>query len=169
MNMNKLLVLSACFLLLVFAGFAPVQAQTDLNTRKALYFTHTKTDSIDLKNDVYVAGGATVALSAELRTTCDHNVCEFNVGIIATRTGTGALSSEIVVQVGGQSYARPIEFASSEKSKQLILPMKLKLGKNQITVTIDPNKKTAESDESNNSFSATVMVSWKRANPGEKN
>jgi hypothetical protein len=63
-------------------------AQTDLNTRKALYFTGTKTDSIDLKSDVYVANGATVSLSAELRTSCDHSVCEFNVAVIATRTGT---------------------------------------------------------------------------------
>jgi subtilase family serine protease len=36
-------------------------------------------------------------------------------------------------------------------------------------VTIDPNNKTGETDEANNSFSGTVMVSWKRANPGNKN
>jgi len=150
---------------------APLQAQTDLSMRKALYFTGLKTDSIDLKNDVYVANGATLSISAELRTTCDHSVCVFNVAIIATRTGTGPLSTDVVVQTAknGEKFVKTFEFAASEKSKQVILPIKLSLGKNQLTVTIDPNNKTGETDEANNSFSGTVMVSWKRANPGDKN
>ena len=146
-------------------------AQTDLNTRKALYFTGTKTDSIDLKSDVYVANGATVSLSAELRTSCDHSVCEFNVAVIATRTGTGPQSTDVVVQTGknGEKFLKTFEFATGQKSKEVIFPIKLSLGKNQFTVTIDPNNKTGETDEANNSFSGTVMVSWKRANPGNKN
>ena len=171
MQINKLLAMSLGLLVMVFAGAASLQAQTDLNTRKALYFTGTKTDAIDLKNDVYVANGATLNLSAELRVSCEQNECVFNVGVIATRTGTGTLSTDVVVQVAksGEKFSKPIEFAANEKSKQVILPIKLNLGKNQLSVTIDPNKTTTETDEANNSFSGTVMVNWKRANPGNKN
>ena len=170
MKNNKVLFLSATLLLMFCAGTA-TQAQTDLNTRKALYFTGLKTDAIDLKNDVYVANGATLNLSAELRVSCEQNECVFNVGIIATRTGTGALSTDVVVQVAksGEKFTKTFDFAANEKSKQVILPIKLNLGKNQLSVTIDPNKTTAETDEANNSFSGTVMVNWKRLNPGNKN
>ncbi|HKP68394.1 MAG TPA: hypothetical protein VJV05_03855 [Pyrinomonadaceae bacterium] len=151
------------------ATFAVVatNAQTNLNTRKALYFTATKTTSIDLKNDVYVAAGATLHLSAELRTTCDNNICEFNTGVIATRSGTGPVSTSIRVQANGETFTKAITFAATETSKEVILPIKLKLGKNQIVVAIDPDNSTQETDE-NNSFSGTVMVSWKRSNPGNK-
>jgi hypothetical protein len=158
-------------LMLLFLAVNTLHAQTDLNTRKALYFTGTKTDSIDLKNDVYVANGATLNLSAELRVSCEQNECVFNVGIIATRTGTGALSTEVVVQVAksGEKFTKTVEFGANEKFKQVVLPVKLNLGKNQLSITIDPGKSTPETDEINNSFSATVMVNWKRANPGDKN
>ena len=150
----------------IFAATA-VNAQTDVNTRKALYFTATKTSSIDLKNDIYVAAGATLNLSAELRTSCDHSVCVFNVGVIAVRSGTGAMSTTIHIQANGETFTKAVSFATSETSKQVVLPIKLKLGKNLVTVSIDPDNSIPESDE-NNSFSATVMVNWRRANPGDK-
>ena len=169
MKSTRVFVLSGSILLLLFAATA-LHAQTDLNTRKALYFTGSKADSIDLKNDIYVANGATLNLSAELRVSCEQNECVFNVGIIATRTGTGVLSTEVVIQVAksGEKFTKTFEFAANEKSKHVVLPVKLNLGKNQLSVTIDPNKTTAETDEANNSFSGTVMISWKRLNPGNK-
>lgn len=171
MQIKKHFGMGASLLVMVLAGAVFVQAQTDLNTRKALYFTGAKTDAIDLKNDVYVANGATLSLSAELRVSCEQNECVFNVGIIATRTGTGVLSTDVEIQVAksGEKFTQAVEFAANEKSKHVILPVKLNLGKNQLSVRIDPNKTIAETDETNNSFSGTVMVSWKRANPGNKN
>lgn len=169
--MNRTIAFTFLTLLTGLFFVAGANAQTDLSSRQAVYFTGARTDSIDLKNDVYVAGGATLQLSAELRVTCDNNECVFNVGVIATRTGTGALSTDVVLQVAksGEKFTKTIDFAANEKSKQIIFPVKLMLGKNQFTVTIDPDKQTAETDETNNSFSGTVMVSWKRPNPGNKN
>ena len=171
MRTNRFLKAGLLLISVMAFGVIAGHAQTDLNTRKALYFTGAKTDSIDLKKDVYVGNGATLQLSAELRVTCDNNECVFNVGVIATRTGTGALSTDVVMQVAksGEKFTKTVDFAADEKSKQVIFPVKLLLGKNQFTVTIDANQQTAETDETNNSFSGTVMVSWKRANPGNKN
>src|SRR5688572_13219065 len=122
--MNRsVLAVSTCLVLIAFAAIQS-QAQTDLNTRKAMYFTGTKTDAIDLKGDVYVAGGATLSLSAELRTSCDNNICEFNAGIIATRTGTGPLTTEVLVQVEkGSGFTKTFTFAAGEMSKEVILPI----------------------------------------------
>ena len=166
---NKKLFAICIALLIAGSATIGVVAQTDLNTRKAVYFTGAKTDAIDLKNDVYVASGATLNLSAELRTSCDNNVCEFNVGLIAMKSGSGAVSTEVEVQTGSGTFSKQVAFGASETSKQVILPIKLKLGKNQIKVSIDGKNTITEGDESNNSFSATVMVNWKRANPGSKN
>jgi subtilase family serine protease len=136
-----------------------------------LYFTGTKADSIDLKNDVYVAGGGKLNLSAELRVSCEQNECIFNVGVIATRTGTAAVSTDVTIQVAksGEKFTKTVNFAVNEKFKEVIMPIKLTLGKNQLVVTIDGNKTTTESDETNNSFAGTVMVNWKQDNPANKN
>jgi hypothetical protein len=168
MKSNGILIVSAS-LLLMFCAATASHAQTDLNTRKALYFTGLKTDAIDLKNDVYVASGATLHLSAELRVSCEQNECIFNVGVIATRSGTGFLSTDVTVQVAksGEKFTKTVEFAANEKFKEVILPVKLMLGKNQLLVAIDANKTTTETDEANNSFSGTVMVSWKQLKSGQ--
>ena len=39
-----------------------------------------------------------------------------------------------------------------------VLPVKLAAGVNKVTFQIDPYKKTAESDEGNNSFAVTIIV-----------
>ena len=167
--MNKTIINIFTMLVLALTAVVTANAQTDLNMRKAIYFTGTKTTAIDLAKDIYMVPGTALHLSAELRTTCDHNVCEFNVGIIAARSGAGAISTQIRIQTDDATYSKDVVFGAAETSKQVILPIKLKLGNNKLTVTIDPQKATTETDETNNSFSGIVMVSWKRANPGEKN
>jgi hypothetical protein len=156
---NKLLAISAGSLIAFFAVVS-TSAQTDLNTRKAVYFTGPKTNSIDLKNDVYVASKP-LGITTELGKNCVNKICEFNVGIIATRTGTSALSTDVIINVGnGGSFMKAVEFAANEKFKQVVFPIKLAIGKNQLTLVIDPNNRTAETDESNNRFAGTVTVSW---------
>lgn len=51
-----------------------------------------------------------------------------------------------------------VYFASREKIKQGIHTVKLKMGMNKVTFTIDPYKKTNETDEDNNSLSANFKV-----------
>jgi len=158
MNINRIIAAIACLLFLGYAAI-PSQAQIDLNTRKAVYFTGAKTDSIDLKNDVYVAGSATLSLSNALASGCEQQICKFNVGIIATRTGTGVLLTDVVINVDKTgSFTKSVEFAADEKSKHVVFPIKLATGKNQLTLMIDPNHRTAETDESNNRFAGTVSV-----------
>lgn len=40
----------------------------------------------------------------------------------------------------------------------MIHAVRLKAGENRLVVEIDPEKKTAEADEANNSFEVTVLV-----------
>lgn len=159
MYTNRIFAVAVCLLFLGAAAI-PSQAQTDLNTRKAVYFTGAKTGAIDLKNDVYVAGGTALNVTTKLASGCDKGLCTFNVGIIAIRTGTGALSTDVVINVDkGGSFTQAVEFAANEKTKQVVFPIKLRIGKNQLTLVIDPNRRTAETDESNNRFAGTVTVS----------
>jgi hypothetical protein len=158
MNTNRIFALVVCLLSLSYAAISS-QAQIDLNTRKAVYFTGAKTDSIDLKNDVYVASGMELGISNKLSTGCDKILCKYNVGIIAMRTGTGPLSTHVVINVDkGGSFTKAIEFADDEKIKQVVFPIKLAPGKNQLTLVIDANRKVTETDESNNRFAGTVTV-----------
>lgn len=160
---NKLYVLIAALAFLstgVPAAYG--QAAADLSMRRALYFTGAKTDKIDLSKDKYAAAGATMVLQKSQATSCDGDTCQFNIGLIAFRTGnsSGDLSTYGLFQVeNGGLVGNTIAFADKETTKQLILPLKLKMGINKVTFSIDPYKKTDESNEDNNSFSVNFRVS----------
>ena len=156
-------------LALLGAG-ASIQAQTDLSMREALYFTGSKANSIDLANDRYAAKGSTTNLSTDMAKSCDKSVCEFNVGFIGFRSGnvTPALSSYGLISVEGFGLAgNTVYFAGSETTKSVVVPVKLKLGQNRLTFTIDPYKKTRETNETNNTFTVDVIVSGRRAGPAK--
>lgn len=158
-------------LLLTFvsAVSAKAQTQTDLTSRQALYFTGTKTSSIDLKTDVYAAKDATLNVSAAIAKSCDNNTCEFNVGFIGFRSGnvTTELSSYGLISVAGTGlFGNTIHFAASDATRSVVVPVKLKPGMNKLTFTIDPYKKIAETNERNNTFSVSVLVTPGRGNAG---
>jgi hypothetical protein len=160
---NKLYV-SVSLFTLVFIGTVTnyaQQTQPDLSMRTALYFTGAKADKIDLAKDKYVAKDGTMELKKSQATTCDSNYCEFNIGFIGFREGNagGALSTYGLFEVdNGTMVGNTVYFASREKIKQGIHTVKLKMGMNKVTFTIDPYKKTDETDENNNSFSANFKV-----------
>ena len=157
------------FALTILVTSVSIDAQTDLSMREALYFTGSNASTIDLKNDKYVAKGATLNVSAELAKSCDKNTCEFNVGFIGFRSGnlSAALSSYGLISVEGSGLVgNTVFFAASEATKQAVLPVKLKTGMNRITFTIDPYKKTPETNERNNTFSVNVIVNARRTNQG---
>ena len=160
---NKFYVLVSMFMFaFVSVVSAYAQERTDLSTREALYFTGTKTDKIDLKNDKYVAKGGTMELKKSQATSCDGDTCDFNIGFIGFRSGNvnGELFTYGLLQVGNAEFliGNTVYFASGEKTKQGIHPLKLKMGMNKVTFTIDPYKKTAESNEDNNSFTVNFKV-----------
>jgi hypothetical protein len=131
--------------------------------REALYFTGQSSESINLSKDVYVAKGATLHVSADLARKCEKNKCEFNVGFIGFRSpkADSALSTYGLISIddGFTLSGNTISFAAMETTKQGVLPVTLKMGQNKLTFTIDPYKKTRETNEGNNTFSVTVVVS----------
>jgi hypothetical protein len=159
--MNKqFYVLVAVF---AFMFLNPVSAwgQTDLSMRVGLYFTGAKTDKIDRKNDKSVAKDGTMELRESQASNCDGKTCEFNIGFIAVRTGnsSGAFVTDVILRLEEAGMVgKKISFADKETSKEGILPLKLKVGTNKVTLTIDPYKKTAESNEDNNTFSVNLRV-----------
>ncbi|MCA1623269.1 MAG: hypothetical protein LC768_04280 [Acidobacteria bacterium] len=159
---NKFYVLVSMFMFaFVSAVSAYAQERTDLSAREALYFTGAKADKIDLKNDKYVIKGGTMELKTSQATSCNGDACYFNIGYIGFRSGNvtkylvtyGNLEAEKVWNVGNGIY-----FAAGEKTKQAVHPLKLKTGMNKVIFTIDPDKKTAETDENNNSFTVNFKV-----------
>ena len=160
---SKIYILVGLFALLFISGTSinAQQAQTDLSMRTALYFTGAKADKIDLAKDTYVAQDATMELKKSQATSCDSNYCEFNIGFIGLREGSsaGSLSTYGLFEVdNGTMVGNTVYFASREKTKQGIHAVKLKMGMNKVTFTIDPYKKIGETDENNNSFSANFKV-----------
>lgn len=161
MKIKFYVLVSMLAIVFISAATACAQGQTDLSMRDALYFTGAKTDKIDLKNDKYVVKGGTMELKKSQATSCEGNTCEFNIGFIGFRSGNvnGELSSYGLLQVENVGLVgNTVYFASGEKTKQGVLPLKLKMGMNNVTFTIDPYKKTAESNEDNNSFVVNFKV-----------
>jgi hypothetical protein len=146
----------------MFISAVSSYAQTDLSMRNALYFTGAKTDKINLKNDKYVVKGGTMELKKSQATSCEGDTCDFNIGFIGFRSGNvnDELSSYGLLQVGNAEFfiGNTVYFASGEKTKQGVHPLKLKMGMNKVTFTIDPYKKTTETEENNNSFVVNFKV-----------
>lgn len=144
-------------LLLLSASFAYGQ-ETDLSMRRALYFTGAKTDHIDLKNDKYVGENKVMKLKKGEATSCEGNECTFNIGFIAFRQpGKGELSTYALLQTTGL-VGNTVYFKDKETTRQGVLPLKLAMGRNQVTFQIDPYNKTPETDKTNNSFSVWIVV-----------
>lgn len=162
---HKSFVLVSLFAL-VFIGAVSIQAQTtakpDLSMRTALYFTGDKTNKIDLATDKYVVSDATMELNTNQAVSCDGTYCEFNIGFIAfgERAATsGSLSTYALFTVdNGSMVGNTVYFAAQEQTKQGVHKVKLKMGMNRVTFTIDPYEKVAESNEDNNSFSVNFKV-----------
>lgn len=134
-------------------------AGVDLSMRRAIYIASSKT-AIDLKNDKYVTPNSTIKVKKSDALICQGDKCTFNLGVIAFRSdGNGALST--YGQFSGNTIGivgNTISFNAGEKTKQHVLPVPLKIGLNEITFTVDPNKKTAETDENNNEITVKIIV-----------
>ncbi len=161
---NKLYV-SISLLALALVGAVSVNAQSstlDLSMRTALYFTGAKADKIDRTNDKYVNKDGTMELKTNQAVGCDGDYCEFNIGFIswAERAGkSGEVSTYGLFTVdNGSMVGNTVYFADKEQIKEGIHAVKLKLGMNKVTFTIDPYEKNAETDENNNSFSVNFNV-----------
>jgi hypothetical protein len=134
-------------------------AELDLGLRRAVYLTGAKT-TIDLKSDKYVGANSSIRVKKSDAIGCQGDKCTFNLGILAFRSdGRATLST--YGQFTGKNVGivgNTITFTDGEKIKQQVLPVKLSVGRNELTFTIDPNKKTAESDENNNEITVTIVV-----------
>jgi CARDB protein len=133
-------------------------SKVDLTTRRAIYVTSSNT-AIDLKNDKYVAAGATINVNAHQGQNCQGTGCTFNLGIIAFKSGGSSTLSTYGQYTGSFGIVgNTIIFGNTERTKQQVLPVKLSYGKNVITFTIDPQKKIVETDETNNTFTVTIVL-----------
>ena len=154
--------------ILLAAGAFTANAQTDLSMREALYFTGANASNIDLKKDKYVARGGTMQLKTSEASKCAGNNCDFNIGFIGFRTAgsSSPLSTYALLEVqNGGLVGNTVYFAAGETTKQGVLPLTLTPGINKVTFTMDPYKKTAETNERNNSFSVTFNVTGNVGKP----
>lgn len=147
-------------LLLLSASLAYGQ-ETDLSMRRALYFTGPKTLQIDLKNDRYATETKVMSLKKSEATSCQGDQCTFNLGFILVRKpATGVLKPFVGLKtnVTGDHLGNSVNFSDKESIRQGVLPLKLAVGKNQVTVELDPGNKIPQTDEKNNTFSVWITV-----------
>jgi hypothetical protein len=157
---NKVFNLIAICALCMFASFAAfAQTRTDLQLRRALYFTGNEPGDIDLKNDKYVAENGVMNLKKSEAFKTEGAYFYFYFGFIAFREPAG-LQFQTYVQYQSklQTIGNTTTFLNNEKTRQGVFPLKLQMGRNVIKAVIDPFQKTAETDENNNSFTVTIVV-----------
>lgn len=172
---NKLYVSIGSFALALVAA-ASVNAQNsklDLSMRTALYFTGAKADKIDRASDKYVNQGGTMELKTNQAISCDDTSCDFNIGFIAFAEragGNGEVSTYALFSVdNGSMVGNTVLFADKEQIKEGVHKVKLKIGMNKVTFTVDPYNKTAEANENNNTFTANFNVTKQAIRiPGKK-
>jgi hypothetical protein len=166
--------------LVLIALAASGAAAQDLSARKSIFFTGTDTKSnyaaeVAAQYSSVPAPGVfrktpdvlTIKTSQAIKCAAD-GTCEFNLGVTAWRvpaagtakdplTATGRFTTD-----GGANVSGPVNFKYSGNSDletfDFIMPVKMKVGKNQVTFAIDPENKVTENDESNNRFSVIFNV-----------
>jgi hypothetical protein len=150
---SRLMILYTMVSPLVSAGGDRV----DLSVRKAIYVTGNKS-VIALKSDPFVADGGTKTLTRRQAASCDGDKCTFNLGAIAFRSGGGQVATYGMFSGKFGLVGNSISFGNGENSKQMVLPVDLRVGTNTVKFEVDPYKKTAETDENNNSLTVTIIV-----------
>jgi hypothetical protein len=92
---------------------------------------------------------------------CNFLGCNFNVGLIAFRNpAQGEMNTYVEAKrVDGGLAGNSIHFADKENVTQSVFFLALPPGtKTKVTCLVDPENKTAEADETNNSFVVWVTV-----------
>ncbi len=136
----------------------PAPVVVDLSLRQALYNNGTNTQKVNTQAR-YVAAGKTITLKKSEAVSCEGDRCTFNLGFFVFRNGAqGELSTYAIIDGEIAIVGNSLSFQQGATTQSLVLPCKLKVGVNKLTVTVDPYKKTAETNENNNQFEVTIIV-----------
>jgi hypothetical protein len=154
-----------CLLMTIFATMAFVwsafghsYAGVDLRLRQDILFTGQKT-TFSSSDRVTQAGG-TLTLNKREAVKCDGKYCTFNLGVVVYRDSSdGVLSTYALIRseqggIGGNT----VIFQAGEQRKGVIYPVALAIGKNKVIAEVDPYKKAAETNETNNTVAITIIV-----------
>jgi hypothetical protein len=170
--------------LIVFGGTAAFAQKADLAVRQAIYFTGTNITSVNPAEQaaqysvpVYHPGVAhknpdILKINTGQALSCEKNstICAYNLGVLVWRDpGQGNTVKDSLDTYGqfttadGSITGNTVKFKYNGNSKlettEFILPVKLPLGKQQVTFTLDPQNKIAETDEKNNTVTVFFDVS----------
>jgi hypothetical protein len=134
-------------------------SSNDLKLRQALYSNGADASKVNTASR-YATPSRALTLKKSEAISCDGDKCTFNLGFFALRGDRGAELSTYALLRGATFgiVGNTVFFASGEMSRGVVHAVKLKAGENKVVVEIDPYKKTAESDEANNSFEVTIVV-----------
>jgi hypothetical protein len=113
-----------------------------------------------------VGPGKVLSLTQNVATKCEPDGgCYFNLGVVVWRTLNGNETTDGELSTYGyfslpdfSGTGNTIIFHDGEGVVQFIVPVKLKLGDNKVTFTVDPYKKTPEANEGNNAVTVTIRV-----------
>ena len=134
-------------------------ANVDLLMRQALYFNGAPAAKVNTASK-YATPDKPMTLKKSEALSCAGDFCTFNLGFFVQRSSAeGALTS--FAQVGGpglDSVGNSFSFAAGSRSRDFVVPVKLKAGQNRLRVDVDPSDKTPETNEANNSFTVTINV-----------
>jgi len=131
----------------------------DLMMRPALYFNGKSSMKVETASK-YATPDKAMTLQKSEALECAGDYCTFNLGFFVQRSGgEGTLTS--FAQVGGPGLAsvgNSFLFDAGARSRDFVVPVRLKVGENKVRVSVDPYDKTPETNEGNNSFTVTVTV-----------
>lgn len=137
----------------------PAPTNVDFSFRPALYINGTETGKVNTTAR-YVTAGKTITVKKSEALSCDGNTCTFNLAFFVFRNnGDGEVATYALIRGNTIGIVgNTVSFQNGSRTRDVVFPCKLKVGENKLTVEVDPYKKTAESNENNNSFEVTIIV-----------
>lgn len=137
----------------------PLSPTLDLSFRPALYVDAFQRDKVDPKAK-YAAPGTPLTVFRSDNVNCDKTGCGFQLGIFVFRdNAAGSLTTAVKISNGKSSKTEVVSFEPGKKVAEAVVRLPLSNGNNKIAIQVDPQNERAESNEINNRFEVTVILS----------
>jgi len=100
-----------------------------------------------------------LTLSCSTAVVTSEKYCQFNIGILLTRTDASAPQQVQVTAIGGvTNVGNTTAFLKGEETTEIVLPVKIKKGKSTVTINLVGLTKEQDENLDNNTFSVKTFV-----------
>ena len=140
------------------AGVDAFKKLQDITFRDTVYANGSNSEKINFSAK-YGTPTKPLVLSCTTAVATSDKYCQFNIGILLTRTDTATQQTVTVIANGGETnVGNSVVFQKGKNTAEIILPIKISKAKSTLTITLGELPPEQDKNRDNNSFKVKTMV-----------